>query len=206
MEVVCDEGKCFGCVLRSERKEKRKSKTVDEMKALGYRCVFTSSINSDSDGVTCEGGKCFKCSPPTTVSAKFLDEAEDYLENEYGCGLYHKYDFVRANCSKRVLCEGDICVKCKCKDQSDGSFVSEEILEKVEDLTRTGMKCSVRLHGAPSSSEDEEIICERGGSKVCFVCRTSGPPSSGTSSSPSSRITSSSTPSSNTRSNKPIQT
>ena len=34
VEVVCDEGKCFGCVLRSERQEERKSKTVDEMKAL----------------------------------------------------------------------------------------------------------------------------------------------------------------------------
>ena len=154
------------------------------MKALGYRCVFTSSINSDSDGVTCEGGKCFKCSPPTTVSAKFLDEAEDYLENEYGCGLYHKYDFVRATCSKRVLCERDICVKCKCKAQADGSFVSEYILEKVEELTKMGMKCRVRLNGAPSSSQDEEIICETGGSKVCFVCRTSASPSSRVKTSP----------------------
>ena len=143
-----------------------------------------NSINSDSDGVICEGGKCFNCSQPTTVSAKFLDEAEDYLENEYGCGLYHKYDFVRATCSKRVLCERDICVKCKCKAQADGSFVSEYILEKVEELTKMGMKCRVRLNGAPSSSQDEEIICETGGSKVCFVCRTSASPSSRVKTSP----------------------
>ena len=41
VEVICDDGNCFGCVLRSERKEKLKPKTVDEMKALGYRCIFT---------------------------------------------------------------------------------------------------------------------------------------------------------------------
>ena len=41
VEVICDDGNCFGCVLRSERKEKLKPKTVHEMKALGYRCVFT---------------------------------------------------------------------------------------------------------------------------------------------------------------------
>ena len=84
----------------------------------------------------------------------------------------------------RVLCEGDICVKCKCKEHADGSFVSEEILEKVEELTKMGMKCSVRLHGAPSSSQGEEIICETGDSKVCFVCRTSASPSSGVTTSP----------------------
>ena len=56
VEVVCDEGKCFGCILRSERNEKRESKTVDDMKALGYRCILTSTKNSVSDDVICEGG------------------------------------------------------------------------------------------------------------------------------------------------------
>ena len=108
------------------------------------------------------------------MSAKFLDEAEDYMDKDYSCGLYHKHDYIRGKCSPgRELCEGDICVKC-ChvrEAQADGSFVSEYILEKVEKIVKMGKRCSVRLNGPPSSSQGEEIICERGGSKVCFVCR-----------------------------------
>ena len=152
---------------------------------IDIESTFFSSTNSDSVGVTCDGGKCFKCSPPDEssilqeeefpVSARFLDQAEDYIDDDYSCGLYHKHDYIRGKCDPtRKLCEGDICIRC-CYvrlAQADGSYVSEYILENVEKLIKMGLKCSAKLDGRPAStSPGEEIVCERGGSKVCFVCR-----------------------------------
>ena len=41
VEVVCDDGDCFGCILRPGNKEEIKPKTVDEMVDLGYTCILT---------------------------------------------------------------------------------------------------------------------------------------------------------------------
>ena len=48
VEVVCDDGYCFGCVLEEtkenqhyQRQQRHQPKTLDEMMGLGYSCVLT---------------------------------------------------------------------------------------------------------------------------------------------------------------------
>ena len=42
VQVVCDDGDCFGCLERSSgRGEELKPKTLDEMLALDYICTLT---------------------------------------------------------------------------------------------------------------------------------------------------------------------
>ena len=48
VEVVCDDGDCFGCIHRSSgTREEVKPKTVDEMMTLGYTCILTRYVNQD---------------------------------------------------------------------------------------------------------------------------------------------------------------
>ena len=44
VEVVCEDGDCFGCVPRSggeERRRQQRPRTLEEMMGLGYTCVLT---------------------------------------------------------------------------------------------------------------------------------------------------------------------
>jgi len=173
VEVVCDDGDCFGCMEVSENPPKKKS--LDEYLDSGYTCTITRKSPEDGDNIVCESGKCFFCtdgnapSEEYPVSRRFLDQAEDYLEDDYNCGLTLQLDSPRDD----VNCEGNLCLNCWLGSAEDGKgtkVITEDIVERAEDLAKNGYRCGVTL-GVNEQVENEvgvQAIC---GSEVCFICR-----------------------------------
>jgi len=188
VEVVCDDGECFGCIEYTERNQqgRKQPQTVDEMLALGYSCLLTSE--SEGPSVLCEGGRCFQCSPPKDqksheepdyypVTLRWLDYAEDALDDGYKCGVYlQKPDQQNPHPKReteRQLCEGRICLQCWWNSQPQDNYLltmlTERFVERAEKLVKMGMKCGVswgkKVEDMPLNAEK---LCESG---ICFVCQ-----------------------------------
>ena len=125
--------------------------------------------------MVCEAGKCYQCQPPASqefpVSARFLDQAEDHLEDGYHCGLTVSPG-TRDRTRDQVVCEGELCLICwlgnsqyQSASSSEVKIISEASVRKVERLARRGQRCVVvldRRSGDPGTVCDEEL---------CFICR-----------------------------------
>lgn len=175
VEVVCDDGDCFGCIQAKETLPKKKKKSLDEYLDLGYTCAITRKTAEDGDGIVCEEGKCFSCTSDNgpneeyPVSRRFLDQAEDYLDDGYNCGLTLQLDSPRDD----VLCEGDLCLNCWLGSDAEGKgtkVITEVIVERAEDFTKEGYKCAAILSGKKHVQNEKRVktIC---GAEVCFICR-----------------------------------
>ena len=120
----------------------------------------------------CEAGRCYQCRPPAgqefPVSARFLDEAEDRLEDGYSCGLTASSG---GEGRDRVLCEGELCLICwvgntryQSASASEVKIISEAAVERAESLAKRGQRCSVVL----GRRTEPSAICD---DDVCFICR-----------------------------------
>lgn len=174
VEVVCDDGDCFGCIKARENVPKKTS--LDEYLDLGYNCAITRKTAEDGDGIVCEEGKCFSCTSDIVpneeyaVSRRFLDQAEDYLDDGYNCGLTLQLDSPRED----VLCEGDLCLNCWLGSDAEAKgtkVITEVIVERAEDFTKKGYKCAAILSGKKQDQNENgaKTIC---GEEVCFICRS----------------------------------
>jgi len=177
VEVVCDDGECFGCMKTGgSGKVEEAPLTVDEMLSLGYTCSVQSRREGEAEsGLVCEGGKCYHCSPPALqelpVSIRFLDRAEDYLEDGYGCGLGLKSVLSDTPASQIILCEGELCLVCwvgNSKKSSQVRTIREASVEQAERLAKRGQECSVVFGRPDSASTSATSLCEP---ELCFVCR-----------------------------------
>ena len=123
--------------------------------------------------MVCEAGKCYQCQPPSPasqefpVSARFLDQAEDRLEDGYKCGLT-----VSPGAKDQVVCEGELCLVCwvgstqyQSASVSEVKIVSEASVRKVERLAKRGQRCVVVLD---RRSEDPGTVCD---DQLCFIRR-----------------------------------
>ena len=151
VEVVCDDGDCFGCIHVEEKHSKKPSKNLDDLLALGYTCTITRKTIEDGDDIVCENGKCFSCTNPSAsnkeypVSRRFLDQAEDYLDDGYNCGLALQ-QVSKESPRDKILCEGDICLICwegSTTGDQVANMISESVVEKAEHLAKQGYNCKV---------------------------------------------------------------
>ena len=139
--------------------------------------IFSSKETSD----ICEGGMCFKCSPPQGVgvehpmSRRFLDDAEDLVDSGRVCNLYPSTRDPLGCSNERSECEGGLCLRCCTLPLTPGDQgLSEGLLERVERLAEAGMVCGAiigpeaRSH-APLETPGVQTVCD--GDKVCYVCR-----------------------------------
>lgn len=186
VEVVCEDGDCFGCIHRQggdrESYRRKRPLTLEDMMSQGYTCVLTHQRDS---GVVCEDGKCFQCSPPGgqeleyPVTVKFLDRAEDFVDDHkrQDCGLFLRKnsddDDVCHEGKGSGFCDGDLCVRCcpeiSIKNGGDmKTLLREHVLEKVEDLAKSGRQCFVKFSKNIKESPGDVVECSTG---VCFVCR-----------------------------------
>lgn len=189
VEVVCDDGECFGCIDHTDNNQqgRRQPLTVDEMLSLGYSCLLTPK--SDGSDVLCEGSRCFQCSPPSDqqshkeqgyypVSLRWLDYAEDALDDGFNCGVYlQKTDHQTLDPNKefnRNSCDGRVCLNCwrssQPRDSSVNTRLTEMNVERAERLVKRGMRCGVSFGEAEDMPRDRnaEIFCDSG---ICFVCK-----------------------------------
>ena len=71
----------------------------------------------------CDGGKCFRCSPPGgqqqhqqqehPVTRRWLDTAEDLAEDGRSCGVFPRHEAAAVSCSGAAeVCEGEVCLRC----------------------------------------------------------------------------------------------
>ena len=139
--------------------------------------MFNSSSKENSD--VCEGGMCFKCSAPQgasvehPVSRRFLDDAEDLVDNGRVCDLYPNGGDPIGCAGERSVCEAGLCLRC-CAGPQGGQGLSENIIQRVERLAEAGMRCGVILGPEARSHTPQEApgvltVCD--GDKVCYVCR-----------------------------------
>ena len=127
-------------------------------------------------GLVCEGGRCYRCSPPAgqqfPVSVRLLDTAEDHLEDGYTCGLTPRSASADSPASEIVLCEADICLVCW---RADGQYrarshvrtVTEVTVERAERLAKRGQHCAVLFSSLGSTSTSASSLCD---GDLCFIC------------------------------------
>ena len=69
----------------------------------------------------CDGGKCFRCSPPGgqqqqqehPVTRRWLDTAEDLAGDGRSCGVFPRHEAAAVSCSGTAeVCEGEVCLRC----------------------------------------------------------------------------------------------
>ena len=177
VEVVCDDGHCFGCIQTTDNNvntdQNSAPLTVSQMLGQGYTCVLT--LSTSGPGVVCEEGKCFKCSPPEgqeyPVSLVFLDQAEDMLDDGHTCSITLQH--VSRDLTTQVLCEAGLCLHCwrgPGQVSGDMRLITERTVERAEHLAKRGYTCNVVTDGQVSSHAvlSEETVCD---GELCFVCR-----------------------------------
>ena len=178
VEVVCDDGECFGCMkikTRESGRRQERSLSVEEMVSQGYTCT---RVRSDGPGVSCEEGKCYHCSPPARrempVSSRFLDTAEDHLEDGYNCGLAVRSDSAESPASEVILCQEELCLICwrggsRNTERRHVRTITEASVEKAERMAKRGEKCVVVFSKSEPTAPSGSTACD---AELCFICRS----------------------------------
>jgi len=176
VNVVCDDGDCFGCLKIDQKKPIIKKLTLDQYLDQGYSCTITRNSADDADNIVCEDGKCFSCSRVESesfkeypVTRKFLDQAEDFLEDGYKCGLLPHHSVEIQN---DILCTGGLCLDCWQSTASANSrtkSIDENLVDKAEKLMKSGLGCSVVLEIV--KQDDYAGVKTLCGEEACFICR-----------------------------------
>merc|ERR1712055_983628 len=186
-EVVCDDGICIECVLAGKKVKPSaaiyedtrgeslvQKKTPRKVSSIQYP---VSRNYEDTRGESLVQKKTTRkvLSMQYPVSRHFLDEAEDFLDDGYSCGLTPSpYENGKRFGKERVLCEGGLCLVCKLGilrlKENIVALTSENVVEVVKDLVDRNFRCFAVLDIIPVKNDRKmKTVCD---TNICFVCRT----------------------------------
>eukprot|EP00092_Neocalanus_flemingeri_P024840 GFUD01026936.1.p1 GENE.GFUD01026936.1~~GFUD01026936.1.p1 ORF type:complete len:286 (+),score=91.58 GFUD01026936.1:210-1067(+) len=187
--MVCDDGVCYKC---KKPVWLGKSGDVEDYLERGHSCFLVNDVPKDALNanvvVICDDGDCFGCieaddysEPPLqaksldveeyAVTKHFLDEAEDFLEDGYKCGLSVQPVNNRSG-KEKVVCEGQLCLVCDVQSKTRREQVvtlSQVVVEMAEDLVDIGFSCVAVLEKVKiKNSVTMKTVCDK---EMCFICR-----------------------------------